>query len=471
MTPYETNEQEKEYNERRDDQQKQKQQHGSSKPRSRNDRHSEDSSMHPMFRSVSMVAPAAVSFSSPGTINGKNKEAPLKSNHLLRKTQSAPGAVDPHIDASSRVWNVEHLREVPVYYPLEKCAISLRPNTLATLTQQIAQFMKERSISCVYHDRDGRVDCMASSLVHFAVQLWKGSLSDEVIIEIQRRQGCCIEMQRLRQDLIRCLVDPDSGKMHIHRPPTEASIQLVQKLIEQSTRSDGTNPLPSLTMEDCRNACSICFRLLGSNRLDEKRLGLESLCFLTDARKVLTQQACLVSTKILTDPQLHTLLVGYFTNAHVKQGSRVDRDIYEDDRNETMDYARGAFFGEMHILALKALSNALDTVLYFRKYSGESGLATPTMDLSVPFWNHALQAMVYNIHVSATRPLEACFSVHCLRRLHKLIPQNLSTHPAISQDRSNLEHWLADARSFGQKRYFQLEHETNEFLTQLGLAY
>jgi hypothetical protein len=460
--------------------------HGSNVPvPGRNYYQSETLSMHSMFRSVSMMETPTISFENASHSSNSNS-----CKFPSRKSKSSPSAIDPDVaDTSVPLWTIEHLQALPIYYPLEKTAITLRPSSIHQITDRISQFMKGKSISSIYHNQAGRVDCMTSNLLHFSVQLWKGKSGredasmagpscSEVIVEIQRRQGCCIEMQRLRQDLICFLTHPTNGsnestvssnKFCAHTDG--ASVQFMQKIVEQMTQNDGAVALPALNMDDCGNAYSICVRLLESRRFDECRLGLESLGELANPRKVLSLQAFYVASKVLTDPQLQSLLVRYFANTSVNQSNEDNNDHGADVETyqATVDYSNGRFFGEMHILALKAVSNALDTALYFRTKTEESGIVA-RINLLAPFWNRLLEAMVYNVDVYYVRPLESCLSVHCLRRLHKLFPQRLINHPVIANE-SNFGHCLVDARLFGKKHYSALERESNEFLRQLGLAY
>jgi hypothetical protein len=440
--------------------------------------------MQSMFRSVSMMEPstaATVRFSrheqdttktpSPATIEPLlPKKAPT-----YRKAKSSPAAVHT---PPQPVWNVQTLQGPPIYYPLEKTAITIQCS-LTSLTQQIADFLKEHSISSVYHDSSARVDCMTPSLLHFSVQLWKGNepaagniaSHPSVIVEIQRRQGCCIEMQRMRQEMIHHLTDPKSRETAATITPTSSSVHVLQQLVEQSTH--GTKALPPLTMEDFDNAYRIAFRLLKSERFDERRLGLESLHVLANAHNVMIHQAHFVSSKILTDPDIESLLVEYFVNVKIDVDESNDDDdsMHLDDRDETMNYARGRFFGAMHILALKVVTNALDTAVYCGKTQGLEKFDVIRVDLATPFWNHVLPAMLYNMHISHARPLEACLSVRSFRRLHTLAPGILKERLEVFADHAQLDHFLTDARSFGRQHYLQLELETMQFMNQLGLAF
>lgn len=102
----------------------------------------------------------------------------------------------------------------------------------------------------------------------------------------------------------------------------------------------------------------------------------------------------------------------------------------DDHLNVTLDYQRGRFFGVMHILALKNITNALDSVLYCNEGNQIQSFELISLDLASPFWHHAIQAMLYDKHVSHNRPTvrsllvsllfpsTAQFDTRCIERAH-----------------------------------------------------
>jgi hypothetical protein len=72
-------------------------------------------------------------------------------------------------------------------------------------------------------------------------------------------------------------------------------------------------PLPP-RRERLPTALEICRKLLESEQLDENRLGLESLCTLTDPSKVLSKDANQASRTLLSDSCYQDLLEKYFVD-------------------------------------------------------------------------------------------------------------------------------------------------------------
>jgi hypothetical protein len=89
------------------------------------------------------------------------------------------------------------LLPVPTFHPLEQTAVTIENLALDTATSRISKFMKNHSITCSYHSEERFVDCMTDSLLKFVVQLWQGN-NNFIIMEVQRRQGRCIEIGKLR---------------------------------------------------------------------------------------------------------------------------------------------------------------------------------------------------------------------------------------------------------------------------------
>lgn len=399
-------------------------------------------------------------------------------------------------------WRVTKLRPLPLYYPLERTAITIHPESLQALTDDILAFMKARSIFCVYSDEAGRADGLTVNLLQFAVQLWRegGPPAADgppgVIVEIPRRQGCCIEMQQLRQELIHHLThnsdhdvcEPlcDSSAKNNNRPIDKClSTELLQAWVEQSTRYEVDRAAVTLPWvlrgsTCCEGPFNAILALLRSRMIDQNRLGLEALSMIVDLSKTTIKLAVYASSKILADADVQALLIPYFDRVEISQYHQNPHSVEsgDDDGDCTLDYEQGKFFGKMHILALKVVSQALETKAYVDgKKASEvatdrsSNIESTTISLSTPFWNHALQAMMYDTHVSHLRPMEAALSIRCLRLLHTIVPKAWSENAIFDASAKRpFTDMLLDARSHGRRYHSELEQETQALLTQLGLA-
>jgi len=307
-------------------------------------------------------------------------------------------------------WKVEALPQVPIYHPLERTAVTFGDEdpSLDVITQRISNFMKDESIFCNY--QDARVVCSTSACLHFSVQLWQKN--GNTVMEIQRKQGCSIRMQSLRQRLKDCILfDEDITSK------TQDQGDCPPSLKQQLARM-----VPAVPASEQQGCCmELCQKMLSSNLVDQNRMGLESLCILTDASKV--QDATTPSDKVLLDSNLQMSLLQYFASA-------------ADD---------------LHLLALKALTQAL-----------EASASSSKMDLKAVFWQTVLQALYQHIQRPHERPLEAAYAIKAVRLLSAKCPECLE----ILQRQHSLPvtAFLQIAHEFGKQHSASLEQEALQFL-------
>jgi uncharacterized protein YfcZ (UPF0381/DUF406 family) len=343
-----------------------------------------------------------------------NKMAPLPKPMGFANTSNPPAMMQPTNNSFSTtsnkfVWKVETLPQVPVYHPLERTAVTFTDeHPLDTITSKISQFMKDQSIFCNYED--ARITCNTSSCLAFSVQLWQKN--GNTVMEIQRKQGCAIRMQSLRQQLKDViLLGEDSSKNLDSGCPAMVKQQLAKMV-------------PPIPASEQQGSCmELCQKMLSSNLLDQNRMGLESLCILTDASKV--QDATSASEKILQDSKLQMSLLQYFAS--------------QEDANT-------------HLLAIKALAQAL-----------EATAATEIkIDLSAVFWQTVLQALYQHIQRPHEKPLEAALAIKAVRLLSQKCPECLET---LQRKHSlPVTAFLQIAHEFGKQHSVSLEKEAMQFM-------
>lgn len=395
----------------------------------------------PPFRSVRMnvAPPPAISFGSVGPAKAPNnanasalfggqgpvamKMAPPKhmgfapTNHTntTRTTTSNTTTIRTQAPVNF-VWKIDQVSTVPVYHPLERTAVTFSndEHPLDLITERIAGFMKEHSIFADYQDEMARVSCSTNCCVHFSVQLWKKG-SSSTIMEIQRKQGCAIRMQSLRNQLKETILMGPQQANKTHEDTAKCPVYLQQQLARM---------VPAIPSSGEGSSCmDLCQEMLSSTLQDQNRMGLESLCVLTDASKVQDpQESC---EKVLQDKSLQSLLVKYFASA-------------ESEAN-------------LHLLALKAVAQAL-----------ESATETAKIDVSNVFWQTVLQALYEHIQRPHVRPIEASLSIKSLRFLQARNPDVLD----ILQRKHSLPvtTFLQIAHEFGKQHNRTLEQEAKQFM-------
>jgi hypothetical protein len=415
----------------------------------------------------------------------KSKSSPIT---LLQKQKSTP--------ADHWVWKVKVtiLTPIPMYHPLERTALKLDNITLQTVTARISDFMRMHSIKCSYHDDTARVDCLTETLVKFAIHLWRGhgpnspetTTPSPIIVEVQRRQGCPIEMQSIRHYLYHTIQTGDAGipkDTNIYKFRASGRCDLIQRVVEhqyqhdqqQQRQSNATTPRYEQQEHNAfPDALEICKDLLDSDHFDQHRLGLESLCCLTDPTKVRSQDSDRISRTIIYgesdgDKSLQENFETYFCGIEMPMSNNDSSDnnsgydSEEDDK--TLAYEQGNYFGAMHILSLRVLSHSLESIVW-QKEKGSASLSLAPFDLTSMFWNTVLQALYYNLEVAAHRPLEASLSAKCLRLLQSLEP-HLRVLAAADGKMMHLLSSLESANQYGKAHSLSLERESEQLMGRL----
>jgi len=373
-----------------------------------------------LFRSVSMsVAPPP-----PALFVRHNDETQKPSNmspgsSKVHKSKSSPASMRHH-DASW-TWTLEDgqlLLPVPMYYPLERSSVKVTDLAAATVMARISSFMKAQSIQAQYSkDKIGRVDGRTDQLVNFTLQLWQ-SPDKEIIVEVQRRQGCCIQMQALRHGIMQAIL---RGESHTPAPPSRSSCDFVNKWVQKQ--------VPSSSSSLCSgSALRMCESWLAGSQVDQHRLALESLCALTNPSKVVDARKC--AHFLWTQPQWLGLLEQYLCPS-------------ADNRNASSD---------MELLALKVLTQTLELIVLEKNPNlGHSS--------SPDYWNSLQDHLQKHISIASSEPLLAALSMRtilCLQSL-QLLPKQLL----------HLQKGVRNARIYGQQHHQGLEQESERLIRRL----
>jgi hypothetical protein len=146
---------------------------------------------------------------------------------------------------------------------------------------------------------------------------------------------------------------------------------------------------------------------------------------------------------------------------HNQPTTKEEDDNDNDDDAVTMEYEGGQFFGSLHLLSLKVLSQSLESAAY-----NQSSNQIP-IDLSSFFWQTILQALYYNLQVASRRPLKASVSIRCLRLLQTVEPSTLKLVPS----QSRLHEFLSSARQYGRDHSRSLEQETEQLMGRLEFVH
>ena len=424
----------------------------------------------------------------------------------MEETLMSIDASDPVRDNNNNkndlkwVWDVKELKSVPLYHPIspsESLTIigddfkqdNASPSLVAS---RISNFMYRNSITCYYYDPQdpGRVDCLTQELLRFTVHLWKGKTKGSIIVEVLHTQGSQMEMHKLRGKLFHAIeVDKEESEMSFEDMTTglENKRDIPFSNIIQQSNTDVTSeeiskfqdyfgpyePLNS-TFGGRSNDLTTCLAFLQSGREDQTRYALNTLCLLTDPLKESVEQVDHVSrTLVFGDENGNTdamdALERFFSGIETPNGDgTADTEISGicDDGNnhKTLRYAQGEFFGMTHLMALRVLSQALESVVWQKE---KSTITLEHSNFNSLFWKMVEDSLMYNLEVANCRPLEAALSAKCIRLIQSLEPQSRN----FPWKKTNLLPSLLSAHRYGRAHHLWLEQESKYLIGRLTLVH
>lgn len=336
----------------------------------------------------------------------------------------------PHARQTSRetsinsvvsVDSVDSLPSVPEFYPpLQNVLVLREQDTPANIVcQRISDFMRLNSIYCVGKnlESDGRLVCSTTKVPKFVVQLWARPAaitdttqqSSEIIVEVQRRQGCSVMLHRIRKSLARSIRD---GDQHMVAAPPRNNATIGRSVPDQIVREASSETCQATRLEI--DLCG-CIRLLESVFHDQKRLGMESLSILTDPSKVGGDEALIAATSLI-----------------FREGPHGDRlqNAFEDylyfllqEQQEPQNK------GILLRYALLVGTNAMDLLVEHGNKCEEMSLADafdhkPTTSMLATFWRNVIDILVRTLEDVEMCPQNAALSIRCLRILETHAPND-----------------------------------------------
>ena len=274
---------------------------------------------------------------------------------------------------------------MPSFHIPERTAIQLPEDSVSVslLLDRLLLHLRDNSITYECERDTGCFDCMSSSMVGFAIQLYRrnSNTGKQLQVEVQRREGCAIALNAIRRSLLRDV----QGEA---QPPVSANSR--RRPFSDSQNSVSNKRRRSLSPHtarfNCQDALSIGVRLLESNQADQQKLGLESLNVLTDARLVAPHDAAAAS---------RALVFG------------------EGPAGARLQLRMGQILRQNHVLfyhiALHVLSNAL-------QQATRDNLVM-RIDLASPFWQTAVNCLLFSLQDAGSSPHLAAMAAKCVRYL------------------------------------------------------
>jgi hypothetical protein len=263
--------------------------------------------------------------------------------------------------------------------------------------------------------------------VRFCIRLFLGS-SDQTIVEVQRRSGCCFLFHQSSKAILRAAQGLKPA------PPMKLQVPDCVKQLEQ-----GDAKIDAIMEDDLEIASS----LLKKDRYDAHLLGMESLVQLTN----MTTSNCSVSAAraILMTPSVLDIILSLIQSWQMYQGA--DESAASLDNEMDQDY-----LAMMHRNALTVLANCL------------TALDTATDDLNSVvteseriLTDSLLTTLIQELASAEQRPHDACLAAKCLKTLCKTSAATKSRIEDLGAKEA-----LRMAMNEGVCSHCMLEHESKQ---------
>ena len=342
---------------------------------------------------------------------------------LVLSTNTLPAASTTRQDAEKPAPD-QQLRRLPSNYIYEGRSLACNL-PLQDVMDRITTFLRLNSIEYT-QNQFGRIDCQMDCFLKFSICLWRHK-EGQVVVELQRSQGCAIGHQRVRQTLFRVL--------SAEQPPQHS--MMVQVCGEMPSRVRSL--IDKLCHEECHASSGLhedmvlCEKLLSSPQVDQNQLGMETLVFLTKPSLSDSHLNFNMSLMFSDEPRsefLREQILKYLEHPTCSTTSP----------NSSTDKEHAHV---MTSLALQALSNSLGVL------TSES---SSELAFSSPYWKRVSACLRKNLCNACQQPHEAAMSAKCLRLAHEPLSSTEDDSGSLLMD-------LSKAYTFAKENHFGLEQE------------
>jgi hypothetical protein len=307
---------------------------------------------------------------------------------------------DSESSLGSSNWYPTDLRTVPAFYPLEKSTRLVEDESANGVASRLSECLRYLSVQADYDNETATANLLTSENVEMCLSLWKTSHTSQqkgVLVELQRRKGDSIAFHRYSRHILDAAVgDLDIADIPDDMLNDKMYSKKVQRLLAMELKNQENQE-----HENAIIALEIAHSLLMKDRMDARRLGLESLCLLTDPRKTGYTTAVLTSHVVLlgSTQGIQVPGVGGGKEAQAEDLMLVDDAPFQEIREAILSLVQFSRIGEdefdeedvnaamspdaeqmtlLHNLALAVLANALDVVENPERYDTEPEDSKPS---------------------------------------------------------------------------------------------
>ena len=382
-----------------------------------------------------------------------NPPSHLRTSQIIRINDSKEDYATSAATTTKSFDTIMHQLEphyLPEFYVLGRTTIRFDNDPdLPLILQRLCGFIKKCSMD--FHVNENRVDCRVAvgPLLCFSIYLWRSPEPDSddgtLIVELQRRQGCGVLMQRYRKALTLYL---QSGTRF---DPHELNRCTLSMPVLRSTSLTQSQPLPPVQRgtSDTLNQCRC---MLESESDEQTLLAMENLAWMLNRNHSIAPETIhKVAHSIVwgknNDNENKTCMLDELSSYLI--GNQKQRKSHQSNEDacdfEALEFAQGHFCGVLHNLALQVLAGSLRVVVETTTIGPEH---TALSSLPSP-WPTVIRALCYNLMHAESRPQEAALSIQCLLLLDDLTLDHAVLETVLLQHDLRMIPCLLHAQQFG----------------------
>jgi len=393
----------------------------------------------------------------------------MANDDFLKEDPEVEGAVVP--PRPRRLWKVTDtkLPVFPVFYkPCRQTSCYVTDAPPSVVAVRIAECLRRRSVAVEYDEETCKATAVTNDRCLFTISLWRASSA--VLVECVRSHGPIATFHWTVRAVVLAAQSLDSG---------EDRRQWYQKsAVERNESSDERQVLSTKRTvregEVVQSLERIC-HLLNKDRMEARRLGLESLVASTDDRVVGADAALYAALTILGAPTVEDNMALQQIHEDWIMGLVVQRRVPgEDDKKKAVQSSEmeEQHAGHFRALALTALANAFDLLARYQPSILKSILHIQSPQLRSKTVLHALTEDLQGVHrppsvVQGTRLASVHEAVLALRCLRRLVEHSTQARSGL-QNSSTLS-LLDGAKQIGKATHlvlFDVASQVQQFLTE-----
>ena len=336
-------------------------------------------------------------------------------------------------------------RPLPVWTVLTHSTLKVKIDR-KLLLNRIESLIRAKSMTYTVDLALACIECRTLCDLSFALNLWYDE-TGSIIIELQRRHGCAILMQKVRKTVFHCIQTGEEPTTRtLCRCPSNMTVSARIRQLIQKEEQEKQNII--------QETMKVCEEQLCSERHDLNELAMESLVFMTDSNSCSPATILHAAQSLLTDTHGNEHLHDDFVHALCSSVGYCRRDSFKYEYTRDLPSADCRGDRTMAGLSLAVLSNALKVA---KAHNAD------WIEMSSPTWGKVAVTLKSILRDPIVYPHEAAMAALCIRLLKDINPRNSTL---FSED--DLLRYLAGVRRIGESHHHLLEEECQNLLQRFS---